>query len=590
MAISINPVFPVIAAQGAATDVALQPGTVIEAQVMKVLENNLVRIAIASLSIEVLSEVPLKVGDMLQLAVSQTPDGIRLQMVPGQGNAAQLPAPVASPATIVTTSTSVPVQVSPAAASGAEQVNASAATEDVAKTAAVSATGDTRAARPLTNLEALAVSAAVQSAAARQGSLAPLFANLGIAVSMDSLPPEVQNAAAQLLASRPGLDESFSGDAMKTAFRNSGLFLERTLASPDAAVLLPQGEPLPDLKAALIVFRQTLSNWLGTVSQKPQVTDVDLAAPASFAQAGQARAQADSVASPSLAPTGPQLEFDEILLPQASLRVDGDTFDLDANARIFAPPDASVRGVQASLDAMRDVLRAFPQGVRDAVKSLLEAESAASPHATAPRALPARTDIDEVALSNVPPPPFRGGAPSAQAVAMPTVTDDMTAGVAVHRLLDDTDAALARQTLLQAASLPDRPDPQAPRAEQTMPRWNFEVPFATPQGTAVAQFEVSRDGAGMATEAAKRVWRARFSLDIEPAGPVHALISLSGERTSVRMWAERPLTAAHLRSSAPDLSEALRRAELEPGDIVIGTGHPPSPPPPRAGHFMDRAS
>ena len=239
---------------------------------------------------------------------------------------------------------------------------------------------------------------------------------------------------------------------------------------------------------------------------------------------------------------------------------------------------------------MRDVLRAFPQGVRDAVKSLLEAESAASPHATAPRALPARTGIDEVALSNVPPPPFRGGAPSAQAVAMPTVTDDMTAGVAVHRLLDDADAALARQTLLQAASLPDRPDPQAPRAEQTMPRWNFEVPFATPQGTAVAQFEVSRDGAGMETEAAKRVWRARFSLDIEPAGPVHALISLNGERTSVRMWAERPLTAAHLRSSAPDLSEALRRAELEPGDIVIGAGQPPSPTPPRAGHFMDRAS
>ena len=45
-------------------------------------------------------------------------------------------------------------------------------------------------------------------------------------------------------------------------------------------------------------------------------------------------------------------------------------------------------------------------------------------------------------------------------------------------------------------------------------------------------------------EAAKRVWRARFSLDVEPAGPVHALVSLTGEKTSVRMWAERPATAA----------------------------------------------
>jgi hypothetical protein len=591
MSIAINPVFPVIAAQGVAADVALQPGTVIDARVMKVLENNLVRIAIASLSIEVLSEVPLKVGDTLQLAVSQTPNGIRLQVVPGQGNAAQLPAQVSSPATIVTTTASTPAPASPAASSGAGQANASAAPEEIAKTAAVAAPSDTRAARPLTNLEALAVSAAVQTAAARQGSLAPLFANLGVAVSLESLPLEVQKAAAQLLASRPGLNESFTGDAMKTAFRNSGLFLERTLASPQAASLSSQGEPMPDLKAALIVFRQTLSSWLGVAAKMPAAdADGNPAVPTSFAQQGQARARADSMDSPPLAPSGPQLEFDEILLPQASLRVDGDTFDLDANARIFSPSHGGARGVQANLDALQDILRAFPQGVRDAVKSLLEAESAASPHATATRAPLARTDNDEIALSNVPPPPFRGGAPSAQPIAMPSVTDDMTAGVAVHRLLDDADAALARQTLLQAASLPDRPDVQAPRSEQNIPRWNFEVPFATPLGTAVAQFEVSRDGADAATEAAKRVWRARFSLDVEPAGPVHALISLSGERTSVRMWAERPLTAAHLRSSAPDLSEALRRAELEPGDIVIGAGQPPSPTPPRAGHFMDRAS
>jgi hypothetical protein len=34
------------------------------------------------------------------------------------------------------------------------------------------------------------------------------------------------------------------------------------------------------------------------------------------------------------------------------------------------------------------------------------------------------------------------------------------------------------------------------------------------------------------------MWRARFSPDVEPAGPVHALISLQGDKTSVRIWAE----------------------------------------------------
>ncbi|KQW22606.1 hypothetical protein ASC80_04380 [Afipia sp. Root123D2] len=586
MSIAINPVFPVIAAQGVAADVVLKPGTVIDAQVLKVLENNLVRIAIASLSIEVLTEVPLKVGQALQLAVSQTPDGIRLQVVPGRGDAAQLPAQVSSAATAVTTSAPSAV----ATASGAGQAGASSTASEVASTAAVSASTDAARARPLTNLEALAVSAAVQSAAARQGSLAPLFANLGVAVSLETLPPEVQKAAAQLLSSRPELGPSLTGDAVKSAFRNSGLFLEQTLASQASSPALASTRPamIPDLKAALIVFRQTLSNWLGGTPARP-VADADPAAPAAFAQMGQARALSDTMASPSLAPQM-QIEMDEILLPQASLQVGPDEFDLDGKARIFSPSHGASRAAQVNLDALQDILQAFPKGVRDAVKSLLDAEAAAAPHAAPGRAAVARTDIDEVALSNVPPPPFRGGAPSAQAMAMPSFSWDTPPGVTAHHLLDDTDAALARQTLLQVASLPDRADLQAPRADQTTPRWNFEIPFATPQGTAVAQFEISRDGAGTETEDAKRVWRARFSLDIEPAGPVHALVSLSGERTSVRMWAERPLTAAQLRSNASQLSEALRLVELEPGDIVIGAGQPPSPPPPRAGHFMDRAS
>jgi hypothetical protein len=74
-----------------------------------------------------------------------------------------------------------------------------------------------------------------------------------------------------------------------------------------------------------------------------------------------------------------------------------------------------------------------------------------------------------------------------------------------------------------------------------------------------------------------------------PAGPVHALVSLSGERTSVRIWAERPATTAQLRAGAAQLSQALSKAELQPGDIVIRDGTPPQSAPPRAGHFLDRA-
>src|SRR5262249_49107284 len=124
------------------------------------------------------------------------------------------------------------------------------------------------------------------------------------------------------------------------------------------------------------------------------------------------------------------------------------------------------------------------------------------------------------------PPPFRGSLPSAQPVASASIAANAPPAVVIHRLLDDTDAAIAPQTLLQVASLPDRPGAPTNQTDPSQPRWNFEIPFATPQGTAMAQFEISREAAGNEVDPAHRVWRARFTLDVEPAGPVYALVTL----------------------------------------------------------------
>src|ERR1700686_3712814 len=116
MSISINPIFPVIAAQGASPDLVLQPGTVIDAEVVKLLSDDLVRIAISGLSIEVFSEIPLQVGQALQLAVSQTPDGIRLAVVGQQSGATAVPtadAVTLAPDTIVDVAATPPVGAAP---------------------------------------------------------------------------------------------------------------------------------------------------------------------------------------------------------------------------------------------------------------------------------------------------------------------------------------------------------------------------------------------------------------------------------------------------------------------------------------------
>ena len=122
----------------------------------------------------------------------------------------------------------------------------------------------------------------------------------------------------------------------------------------------------------------------------------------------------------------------------------------------------------------------------------------------------ANIDDGVFARTNLPPPPISGALPAAQPVLPATLVSNSSPETAMQHLLADTDGALARQTLLQVASLPDQVDTTVGRLDPTAPRWNFEIPFVTAQGTAMAQFEISRDGKGSEVEAAKRIWRARF--------------------------------------------------------------------------------
>jgi hypothetical protein len=552
MAITVNPTLPVIAAppSAAAPVLALQSGTVVNATVLNTLAENLVQIAIAGLSIDVLSEVPLQAGQTLRLAVSQTDGGIRLSIVPGES---QAPAGTSLDAVALTPNAPVAAAASPA-------VNAAASIDR------------------LTPLERTAIAVASETAVTQQGSQAPLFANLGALAASNSLPPALQQAIVQVLTQRTSLDQNLDGGDIQSAFQKSGLFLEASLASD--AVLPSAG--IPDLKAALIVLRQTLVTSLGA-TEGPTITPQPAAPGAAVTSAsGTAPARTQTARqAPPLAPSpSAEIDIQKILLPQARLSVAGETLDAGTAGRIVltetllaSEPRSVTTG--AVLNLLQEALQQTPR---------------AAGHASVTVTLPTGRREEATVRTNTPPPPFRGSLPSAQAIAAPSIPPNAPLAATAHHLLEDTDAAIARQTLLQVASLPDTADAGTTRLDSTAPRWNFEIPFATPQGTALAQFEISRDGRGNEVEGAKRVWQARFSLDVEPAGPVHALVSFSGERTSVRMWAERPATASQLRAGAGELSQALSQAELRPGDIVIRDGAPPQATVARAGHFLDRAS
>jgi hypothetical protein len=164
------------------------------------------------------------------------------------------------------------------------------------------------------------------------------------------------------------------------------------------------------------------------------------------------------------------------------------------------------------------------------------------------------------------PPPVRGGPPVAQGTALPTLPADGDPVQTAKLLAAGSDAALARQTLLQMASLPD---PQNP-AET---RWIFDVPLMTPQGAAVAQLIVTRDGKGTTTETPDPVWRLGLAIDVEPLGPVRANLALSGGHAWVTIGADRADSLDKLVGNSGWLSEALTAVELE-SDIAFQAAQP----------------
>jgi hypothetical protein len=128
----------------------------------------------------------------------------------------------------------------------------------------------------------------------------------------------------------------------------------------------------------------------------------------------------------------------EILLPQTRLAVAVDSLALSGGSRAAA-------GAALTL---------LQEGLQELGK--------ASP---APGAVRDSRSEDVTFHTNVPPPPFRGAQPTAQSVALPSLPPDAPLATTAHHLLGDTDAAIARQTLLQVASLPDRVDASTARID-----------------------------------------------------------------------------------------------------------------------------
>ncbi len=179
-----------------------------------------------------------------------------------------------------------------------------------------------------------------------------------------------------------------------------------------------------------------------------------------------------------------------------------------------------------------------------------------------------------------PEPPVGGGPTAGQPPARPSLGADTPVATLARTLQQEAQGALARVQLSQAASVEKAGEPT---------RWMFEVPIATPDGTAIAQFELSRDGRGGGAAAAEPSWRARFSVNVSPSGPVHADVMLGNGRARVTLTAEDAAARAALAANQDELAQALADEQGPDVAVRIIGGAPPRPQQP-AGLLVDRRS
>jgi hypothetical protein len=437
------------------------------------------------------------------------------------------------------------------------------------------------------------------------------MADMAQAADAPDVPPGVKAAIAQVMALNTQMDGQISGPEVRQALQRSGLFLEARLAAATPGVesqrsptgtltappkVVPTPTPNSDMKAALLVFREVVKTWMD-------------ATPVPSAQAGASSPTAvnptamAAVSAARLADRGTP----QALAAEPAVNASGDVEVSVSPSTDAAPADDAPHGlprppggwpnVNAPSTAAR--LAVTPQAPPLPAFGAIVAEDFQAPSLTTPLATPQAPSAAALAYggpeigSGPPsqtPPPYAGAPTHAQAAAQPGLPAGSDAHAVAQRLLSETSAALARTELLQIASLPDA-QPAGRAVEDQAARWVFDMPFMTPQGPAAAQFEISRDGGGSGGEGGRalgRTWRARFSLDVEPMGPVHAQVALTGDRARVSLWAERPASMARLRDGEDRLSSALREAALEP-EVAFHAGQPRAPAA-APGQFLDQAT
>lgn len=266
-------------------------------------------------------------------------------------------------------------------------------------------------------------------------------------------------------------------------------------------------------------------------------------------------------------------------IPEPVLRAMAEVLGFRLRADGAASPQALARAIDQSGTFLEARLAALPSGsaVPADLKAALGQLRAALAEWTA--ALGEEPSAGNLKASVHERPPVRGALPHGQPPSPASLGAEASASDVARVLTERTEAALARMTLLQAASLPEARDIGRPDAPlQTV----VEVPLRIGAETAILQFQIVRERdpeaqARGGAAAHRQDWIMRFSMEAEPLGPVHAAVRWRDGHVGVQLWAERDGIAATLDAARDHLSDALEASAFTVDQLTIAAGRPADP-------------
>ncbi|MCK5091750.1 MAG: flagellar hook-length control protein FliK [Gammaproteobacteria bacterium] len=162
------------------------------------------------------------------------------------------------------------------------------------------------------------------------------------------------------------------------------------------------------------------------------------------------------------------------------------------------------------------------------------------------------------------------GIPVAQSRAQATVNQMSSIDHLITTLLRDVESSLARVQFHQLST-------QQPQDTDTKQAWAMELPVRKEDGADIFHLHIERDDQQHTdTEPENRfAWTIRLSFTLEGLGPVHARISLSGDRISTIFWLEEKHTTALFQKHMDELQENLTRAGINIEKLNCLNGSPP---------------